>query len=339
MQLSNTGSISCDSINLGLSFRGQRPSTPTILICMRILWNAAGFVCIAVALHDVFHTLFHPAGRGAMSDWLAGFVWKIVRALSHNKRERITLAGPFAILTIIGIWVALIVFGFAFIYRPYIAGQFTVAPGLDPAKHRSFLDALNVSIGGLMTLSGDILTKSRVLRLAIGSEAIIGFGLLTASVSWLLSIYPVLERRRTVAHELTLLHNAESRSGIRIIELPSDEAQEILWGLAAEISSLRNDLTQFPITYYFHSGDEHSGLAGALPYVADLAENASRPQMSPSVRMAGIALGGAIHDYLEYVAETFLDMPLDDKRAIMRRYADEHLFRPMRATAPLRRAS
>jgi hypothetical protein len=338
MQLSSTPSILLRQHQSALTFRGQRPGAPAILICMRILWNAAGFVCIAVALHDVFHTLFHPAGRGAMSDWLAGFVWKIVRALSHNKRERITLAGPFAILTIIGIWVALIVFGFAFIYRPYMAGQFTVAAGLDPAKHRSFLDALNVSIGGLMTLSGDILTKSRVLRLLIGSEAIIGFGLLTASVSWLLSIYPVLERRRTVGHELTLLHNAESRSGIRIIELPSDEAQEILWGLAAEISSLRNDLTQFPITYYFHSGDEHSGLAGALPYVADLAENASRPQMSPSVRMAGIALGGAIHDYLEYVAETFLDMPLDDKRAIMRRYADEHLFRPMRAPVPLRRA-
>jgi len=41
---------------------------------------------------------------------------------------------------------------------------------------------------------------------------------------------------------------------------------------------------------------------------------------------------------MEYVAETFLDMPLDDKRAIMRRSTDEHLFRPMRAPARLRRA-
>ena len=123
-----------------------------------------------------------------------------------------------------------------------------------------------------------------------------------------------------------------------IIELPSQEAQEVLWGLTAEVASLRNDLTQFPITYYFHSGDEHSGFAGAPPYLADLAQSASRPDMSPSVRMAAIALGGAINDYLEYIAETFLDMPREDKAAILRRYADEQLYRPMRAATPLRRA-
>jgi hypothetical protein len=62
--------------------------------------------------------------------------------------------------------------------------------------------------------------------------------------------------------------------------------------------------------------------------------------MSASVRMAGTALGGAIDDFLEYVAETFLGMPIEDRASIMRRYADEHMYRPMRLEAPeLRRAS
>jgi hypothetical protein len=225
-----------------------------------------------------------------------------------------------------------VVIGFSIIYMPYIGSQFALAPGLDPARHHSFLDAVNVSLGSLITVGGDFNSKSRVLRLAMGVEATLGFGLLTASVSWLLSIYPALERRRTFAHQITLLHHAEIESGSLIIELPSQEAQQIIWGLVAEMSSLRNDLTQFPITYYFHSGEAPTGLAGALPYIAELAGAASRPNVAPGLRLAATALGGALDDFLEYVAGTFLRMPVGDKTAILHRYAEEQMREPMHWT-------
>lgn len=299
-----------------------------------VAWDVLGLLLVITALRDIFQTLFHPAGRGALSDRVARVVWKLFQTVAHHKYQAITLAGPFAILAIMAIWVVLIVMGFSLLYMPRMSSQFALAPGLDPAQHHSFLDAVNVSLGSLITVGGDFNSKSRVLRLAMGVEATLGFGLLTASVSWLLSIYPVLERRRTFAHQITLLHHAESESGSSILELPSQEGQQIVWGLVAEMSSLRNDLTQFPITYYFHSGESHTGLAGALPYVAELAGAASRPKIAPGLRIAATALGGALDDLLEYMAETFLRMSSDDKAAILRRYAEDHMRAPIHRRVP-----
>jgi hypothetical protein len=159
----------------------------------------------------------------------------------------------------------------------------------------------------------------------MGIEAIIGFGLLTASVSWLLSIYPALERRRTLAHQATLLHHAEGEAGITIDRLPASDAMELFSSLAASLSQIRNDMGQFPITYYFRFGDDRTHLSGIIPYLATRAEQAAHREDSASVRLAAVALGGAMDDLLEFVAEAFLRMPTDDKSAIMRAYASEHM--------------
>ena len=307
--------------------------SPTV----KFVYIAAGMFLIGSALHDVFHTLFHPAGRGAVSDYAARFVWKIFQPIAKRRKHAITLAGPFAILTIMSLWVWLTVLGFALIYFPFIQTRYVFASGI-PEHHRNFIDAFNVSLGGLITLGGDINPTTRSLRLLEGLEAVVGFGLLTASVSWLLSLYPVLERRRTTGHELNLLHNAELETGINVFDLPESDAQQVLWGLAAEIAQLRNDLTQFPISYYFHTGEHHSGISGALPYLAEIAEAGSRPNMPPSVRVACVSLGGAIDDYLNDIAEIFLRMPTHDKSEIMRCYADgqmrEVYHRPGRSRRP-----
>jgi hypothetical protein len=47
------------------------------------------------------------------------------------------------------------------------------------------------------------------------------------------------------------------------------------------------------------------------------------------LRVSATALGGAVDDFLSYVAETFLRMPTNDKAAILRRYAEEQMREPM----------
>jgi hypothetical protein len=295
---------------------------------------------IGAALHDLFHTLFHPAGRGAISDWLSRWVFHLVRPFAKRKVRRMTLAGPLAILTIMTTWVAWVVIGFTLVYYPFMGTQFVLAPGLDAARHHSFVDAFNVSVGSLITLAGDFLPNSKLIRLLMGLEAILGFGILTACVSWLLSIYPALERRRTLAHEASLLHFAERSTGLRLMELPAAQAQEVIWGLATAMSTCRNDLTQFPVIYYFRSGDEQSGFASSLSYFAELADAASKAERPPAIRMAGVALGGALYDYVDVIADVFLKMPKHDKQAIIRRYADEFLRKPMTLEEPsFRRAT
>jgi hypothetical protein len=284
-----------------------------------------GVLLVAVALADVFLSLFHPAGRGALSDLIARNVWRIFRRAAERFPHALTFAGPAAFLSTVAAWIWFIVFGVALVLWPHMKADFAFVPGLDPATHVYFKDALNVSLGSLVTLGGDINAKPAWIRFVMGLEGIVGFGLLTAAVSWLLSLYPVLETRRSVAQQATLLHHAELETGISVLDLPASDLVTLLSGLLSEFASLRNQMAQFPIAYYFHMGEEQTALPGILPYIADLAARAAEPGRAPSVRLLGTALGGVVESFLEALAETYLRIPLDDKRRILEAYAYDQM--------------
>lgn len=292
---------------------------------LSVFLTVLGFALIGAALLDVFQTLFHPAGRGAMSDWTAQVIWKCFRRAAARYRKLLTYAGPTAILAIITTWAALTWFGFALIYFPRLHSSFAFTPGVEGTRFAGLLEALDLSLGGLITLSEGINASSPWLQLLRGAEAVIGFGLLTASVSWLLSIYPVLESRRSIAERAALLHNAELENHLDITHDAPQEAQDWIFNIGCDLASLRNQMAQFPITYYFHVGEAQTSLAGALPYLAELADRASSSSGVSALLAAGTVLGGAVHNFLNTLAEVFLAMPGEDDRAVLRAYAREEM--------------
>ncbi len=180
----------------------------TVLV---VLMNALGLGLVFVALRDVFHQLFHPSGNGHLSDELLGATWSIFRRFAGGRQERLSLAGPTALIAIILSWAVLMTVGWALIYWPYLPENFLFSTGLNPALNGGFVDALYVSFVTLVTLGyGDITPTENVLRVMAPLEALIGFGLLTASITWVLSIYPALSRSRSLAQEISLIHDAES---------------------------------------------------------------------------------------------------------------------------------
>jgi hypothetical protein len=166
----------------------------------------------------------------------------------------------------------------------------------------------------------------------MGSEAVLGFVLLTASLSWILSIYPVLEYRRSAAHRLSLLYHAHRIERVGVSSTPEQETEQLVIALAIDMTKIRNDLAQFPITYYFHEDDPQSAFPGALPLAMDFAARATRRESTEPVRIAGIVLQGAIHDLLSLVGSWFLNMPneLDDEK-LMRSLADDHFREELRS--------
>jgi hypothetical protein len=56
---------------------------------------------------------------------------------------------------------------------------------------------------------GDIVPTSDLLRVLVPLEALVGFALLTAALSWVISVYPALSRRRSLARGATLLKGSE----------------------------------------------------------------------------------------------------------------------------------
>lgn len=291
---------------------------------MAIVATAVGVLLICSAVVDVFQTLFHPAGRGGMSDWTAKLTWRFFRIISAKRPGVLTYAGPTAILLIIVSWAALTWLGFALIYLPRLGIGFDFSQSTGGSPHRGFVEAMSLSVGALITLSEAAYPKLHWLQLAQAAEAIMGFGLLTASVSWLLSIYPVLESRRALAQRATLLHHAERETRLDIVRDMPVEAQEWIFSLGAQLASLRNQMAQFPITYYFDMGEPETALAGALSYLLELGDRASAAQ-SPALKIAGTILGGAVESFIELLATDFLSMPRDDKHVILRAYASEQM--------------
>jgi hypothetical protein len=289
---------------------------------MALFFTCLGVLLVCGAAMDVFQTLFHPAGRGALSEWLARLTWRVFRV--SRQRRILTYAGPVAFLLVIVSWAAFTWLGFAFIYLPYLSTGFYFGQTSAGSPHVGIREALNLSLGALISLSEGSYANVHWLQFVRGTEAVIGFGLLTASVSWLLSIYPVLETRRSVAQAATLLHNAERETHLDLVRDAPEKAQDWIFEIGQEVAALRNQMAQFPITYYFHMNESETALAGVLSYLDELAARASGDP-TPGLKLAGAILGGAVESFLEMVAEDFVSMPLDDKQAILRAYASEYM--------------
>ena len=100
----------------------------------------------------------------------------------------------------------------------------------------------------MRSLFGDIVPTSPLLRLIVPLEALFGFMLLTAAVSWVLQIYPALHRRRVLALQLSTMRKARrANPDLDIDSIPAD----VLAGLADAGVEARNDFTRYGASYYF----------------------------------------------------------------------------------------
>ncbi|MFD9036007.1 potassium channel family protein [Streptomyces sp. NPDC059567] len=100
------------------------------------------------------------------------------------------------------------------IYWPHLPEGFVYSDVLRPADRVGLLNAVHVSLVTLSTLGlGDIAPTEGWLRVVAPMEGLIGFALLSATVSWILGIHPALARRRALALRLSHLYAPIRQSG------------------------------------------------------------------------------------------------------------------------------
>jgi hypothetical protein len=68
-----------------------------------------GIALIGSILWEVFRDLFHPAQRGALSDWIGRHLFNILR----RRRAALPTAGPLSLVLVIAVWVCGLGLGFA----------------------------------------------------------------------------------------------------------------------------------------------------------------------------------------------------------------------------------
>ena len=218
---------------------------------MRLLWAIVGVLTIVYLLRDVFHTVFHPRGTGSIGNVVARSTWRIFRSFARYRSELLPFAGPLTLLLVIAVWTALLVAGWALIYFAY----------LSQSTGTSVLRATYTSFSTLVTLSaGPEAERLGGLRLLLPLEALIGFGLFTASISWVLSTYPVVSRRRNLASEIASLCRRQEGHSQPLCRCNPVYVAVTLHALAKQFIAARSDLMQFPITYYFHAPESYDDL-------------------------------------------------------------------------------
>ena len=265
--------------------------------------TTVGVGLIVIALRDIFHTLWHPSGFGTLSRLVFASMWRIGK-LSRGRSRTSELAGPVGLLATAAVWTFLLVAGFALIYLPRMPADFYFGSSLRPGVSSDTVASLYLSVVALTTLGlGDIQPASPLLRLVVPLEALLGFVLLTAGISWILQLYPALIRRRAFARRLTSMARHAADEVVATGE--ASVAVQHLEGVRDSLAAAEMDLVQYAESYYFRERLPDLSLAAALPYVATLVAAGER-STSPEVRQAAGMLGSGLSAFLD-VARGYLD--------------------------------
>ena len=153
------------------------------------LWTVLGAGLVLLMLVDVFRTLLYPHGSGPLGRAIMRGFWLVSRKLRGRGSF---IAAPLAMAAVIGAWAGLAAIGWALLYLPHLTDGFVYGAGV-PLR-ADFAEALYISMVTLSTVGfGDIVAAHPLLRLVVALQAVTGFGLLTATVTWILQTFPALE--------------------------------------------------------------------------------------------------------------------------------------------------
>lgn len=285
------------------------------------LWTVLGAVLILLMVADVFHTLLYPHGSGPVCRTIMRGFW----LLSRLRGRASTIAAPLAMAAVIGAWAGLAVMGWALLYLPHLPDGFVYESGVP--QRGDFVEAVYISMVTLSTVGyGEIVAGHPLLRLVAASQAVTGFGLLTATVSWILQTYPALSRRRALAHRLNLFRDAAGPEGAS--SLDPRHAAGLLESLAGNVASVSIDLLSFHETYYFHEVEQRGSLPATVTYAQQLASEAQASE-NKELRFAGRMLDAALEDLAAVLRGKF-GHPGTTSSAVFDSYALHHRHRQPR---------
>lgn len=239
---------------------------------MNLLLPALGVGLLLFLAADVFVTVFHPEGHGGpltqRQNSTVWWLWKKVAPSGARRDGWLGIGGPVLAVLTPAVWSLLLVAGYALVYYPWVE-RFLVSPG---TLRPHWAEALYYSGFVAATLgTGDIVPDLVPLRLLSILEALSGFALLSAALSYILAIYRENGRKVTLASELAL-HDTGERAAADG-EPVARERERWLEQVARELVHVTQAHAQYPILHYFRSPDQRNSLALQLAPLVRLASS------------------------------------------------------------------
>lgn len=232
-----------------------------------------GLLLIGVSLLDVFLTVLHVQAESPFSNRLNRVLWSVLltigRLLPERARDELLGWGaPLMIGGILACWSMLYIVGFALVYLPFIHTPAVFSLG-DGQAHSAIVDALYFSALSFFTIGyGDIVPVHALSRLLGVLEGALGLVTLSLSVTYLLSVYPLIARKTGLAEALNQ-ESAGRSDGVvlaeRYVRGGSFEAlAQRLSGINDSLMTLGQSHTLYPVLYYVRPRDVHLSFVRVL---------------------------------------------------------------------------
>jgi hypothetical protein len=277
-----------------------------------------GCLLITAALIDIFLTvLYARAGSGFLAPRVHRLVWAVLRrlgAVSGRKGDRVlSFAGPVALLATVITWFGLLWAGFALIAWPALGTALQATGGRTPADGWTALYYAGYSLTTLGT--GDIVPKTATYRILMVIQALVGFSVVTLSLTYFMSVYSALVRRNTLAQTLHHLAKGTADPAVLLAGLSSsgrlDSARSLWANLGTQVLDLLESHHSYPVLHYFRMRDPRYAMARIALLVLDpiaLARSALDGSHQETVESASASvLWGAGLDLLRDTGGTFLN--------------------------------
>jgi hypothetical protein len=232
------------------------------------LCNASGVFLLLFVAYDVYATILDASGRaGPLSQILNRIVWgasrRLAFRLSRGRRHRLlNLVGPMLMPALIVIYLHLLIVGFALIYLPRMPAEFTVEPS---ATSANWIESLYFSGSTLITLGyGDITPRTVFMRFMALVEGASGFALISLAVTYLITVYSALARKRVIA--LSFYHQAEEGADVagfiahHFVSGRFHGFEAVLRMAARDINELQESHAEHPVIHYFHPVAVHKSM-------------------------------------------------------------------------------
>jgi hypothetical protein len=237
-----------------------------------VLFTLAGTGILLLVVYDVYATILHARGRsGPVGETLNRSVWRIARTiafrLSRLRRHRLlNVVGPLLLPLLIILFIVLLIIGFALIYFPRMPAAFNVDP---EAASPAWIEALYFSGITLTTVGyGDIAPRTAEMRILALVESTSGFALISLAVTYLVTVYGALERKRAVA--LSFYHQAEEGADVAGF-IAHHFVESRFYGLEAALRMATRDIQELleshvehPVIHYFHPVEVYKSLPRVL---------------------------------------------------------------------------
>ncbi len=241
------------------------------------LLTTAGVVLLALVFYDIYATILratkHP---GPFSEFINRGLWWLMSRSTRNFDRRLrhrvlSSLGPLLMPFLISFFILMLLAGFALIYLPRMETGFKID---NESNYNPIFQAFYFSGITLLTIGyGDILPTSGVTRIVAVIEGASGIAIISLSITYLLTVYGALERKRAVA--LKFYHQARQGADIsgflsnhfsrgRFHSLP-----EFLRDATHDLQALLESHIEHPVIHYFHPVEVYKGLPRALFFVLE----------------------------------------------------------------------